>query len=214
MRLRVDRESLAKEYAQRGEGALALRFPLAYGRWTEQQQATFDVLQDSAKALEGWATSTPQGEPPARPGTMDVQDSLHRALHEVNGWQVEAPGAPKSIPVPRALGFNGEALGQFHPDAWHEASGTIIEVEGAVAVENGSVLGKLADLGDLGHVRHFMLVVPWMYFQHTTGKVYGRVFRDVVQPSYSQLALRGFETYMVIGVGGTAPAQGPRSPES
>jgi hypothetical protein len=204
-------------YKDEGEGAIAVRFPLASGEWTREQHDVFNALRDNQDGLKGWATSGGRGTPQNRPrtaaphpaGSLEVQKVLYDALHGRKGWTFEQPGSAASIPQPEGYGFNMSEIGHFHPDGWHADTGTVIEVEGAAAVENGNVLKRLARYGHLQHIWNFVAVAPMRYFKAGGGHYPKRPFEHAISHDDEDLALRGFETYMVIGIGGLSPLLAP-----
>jgi hypothetical protein len=188
--------ALRTSYTRLGGDVMGVRFPLAYGSWSPQQCEILAALNAHAPSLRGWMTAK------EAPDSQAVHAALKGELREDDGWQVEGPGGGR-IPLPREHGLNEEEIGGYvNPDAWHSESGTLVEIEGSGAIENGAILKRITERGVLGAARHFVAIVPWQFCNQTRTKTYNYTFRDIIKPEYERAALALFETYTVFCAGG------------
>jgi hypothetical protein len=189
-------DGLRTAYERLGGDVMGVRFPLAHGAWSTQQREVLAALQAHAESMRGWMTAR------SEPDSQAVHAALKKELSEEDGWIVEGPGDER-IRLPREYGLNQEEIGGYvHPDAWHPESGTLVEVEGSGAIENGAILKRITERGVLGAARHFIAIVPWQFCNQARTNTYNYTFRDVIKPEYERAALALFDTYTVFCAGG------------
>ena len=97
------------------------------------------------------------------------------------GYQVEDPGPPKiKIIRPVLFGINGNVEKSFEVDAFHEPTGTIIEVEAGRAVVNNQFLKDLFEACTIQSANYLVIMVLSEYKPASKKQSPNRDFKTVV----------------------------------
>jgi hypothetical protein len=93
----------------------------------------------------------------------EVLDAVRPHLEAI-GYQVEQPGPPRRrIDRPVLFGEGGRPMKSFQVDAWHEETGTVVEVEAGRAVVNHQFLKDLFEACAIQDARWLAIAVANAY---------------------------------------------------
>lgn len=138
-----------------------------------------------------------------RPRRLVSNDVLAVVAPELQkaGFIVETgKGKDQIIHVPVLYGERGQVAKDFYPDAYHEASGTVVEVEAGRAVANYQFLKDLFESCMMDGVQYLCIAVCNTYKSGSTvTKDYEKIctfFQTLYASNRMQLPLKGI---MIIG---------------